>query len=76
MSRIDSRFTLGEDLVGEITEEKKVIWEKRLGKAKEKAKGSEKVKELDTLFRQDPVKRQEGEAALIYRWKTEYRNMA
>ena len=75
LSRIDSRLTLGEDLVGEITEAKKVIWEKRLGKAKEKAKGSEKVKELDTLFRQDPVKRQEGEAALIYRWKTEYRNM-
>ena len=45
-------------------------------KAREKARGAEQMKELEALFHQDPVKRLEGEAELVYRWKQEYRNMA
>ncbi len=45
-------------------------------KAREKAKEAEQMKKLEDLFRQDPVKRLEGEAKLVYQWKQEYRNMA
>ena len=76
LTRVDPALTLSEDLAAEITKEKEAIWEKRLKKAKEKARGSEKAKELEALFRQDPIKRQKGEADLVYQWKTEYRNMA
>lgn len=76
LSRMDDRLVMSEDLAGEITEKKKKEWDKKLEKAREKARGSKQVKELESLFLKDQVKRQEGEAALVYRWKQEYRNMA
>lgn len=76
LSQIDDRLVLGEELQDEITEKKQEIWKQRLKKAREKAKESRQVKELEGLFRQDTVKRQAGEAEQIYKWKTEYRNMA
>ena len=76
LSRIDERLVLSDELAGEITEQKKKTWNQRMEKAREKARGAEQMKELEALFHQDPVKRLEGEAELVYRWKQEYRNMA
>lgn len=76
LSRMDERLALSGGLKGEITEQKKKAWDQRMEKAREKAKGTEQMKQLDALFRQEPVKRLEGEAKLVYQWKQEYRNMA
>ncbi|MCI9163146.1 MAG: hypothetical protein HFG59_07770 [Lachnospiraceae bacterium] len=76
LSRIDERLVLSKDLQEEITDKKKELWEQKLKMAREKARQSKQVKELEALFQQDTVKRQTGEANQLYQWKTEYRNMA
>ena len=73
---MDERLSLSGELAGEITEQKRKAWNQRMEKAREKAKEAEQMKKLEDLFRQDPVKRLEGEAKLVYQWKQEYRNMA
>ena len=76
LSQMDERLSLSGELAGEITEQKRKAWNQRMEKAREKAKEAEQMKKLEDLFRQDPVKRLEGEAKLAYQWKQEYRNMA
>ena len=76
LSRIDSRLILSQELQGEITEKQQKLWDDRLIRARQKARDSKQVKELEALFQKDPVKRQAGEAERIYQWKQEYRNMA
>lgn len=76
LSQIDSRLILKPELQGEITEKQQKLWEDKLIRARQKARESKQVKELEELFQQDPIKRREGETQLIYQWKQEYRNMA
>lgn len=76
LSRIDERLVLGKEYLALISAEKKAKWDKKIQNARETAKKSEKVKDLEALFQKDPVKRQSGAADLLYTWKQEYRNMA
>lgn len=76
LSRIDNRLALSPELQSEITEKQQKLWEDKLIRARQKARDSRQVKELETLFQQDSVKRRAGETELICQWKQEYRNMA
>ncbi|NBH34635.1 hypothetical protein D3Z58_13945 [Clostridiaceae bacterium] len=76
LSKIDERLVLGEEFMVQITEQKKAQWDKKLQQARETARKSQKVKDLENLFQKDPIKRQSGAADLLHTWKQEYRNMA
>ena len=43
--------------------------------ARANAAQSDSVRDLETLFSKDPVKRLEGETKLLGKWKQEYRSM-
>lgn len=75
LSRLDSRLVLKDKFSGRITDEMKQNWDEGLAKAREKAAQSEAVRQLEELFKKDAVKRRAGEAALLHKWKQEYRNM-
>ncbi|MCI6885689.1 MAG: tetratricopeptide repeat protein [Lachnospiraceae bacterium] len=75
LSQIDSRLKLGDRLTALVTEERKAEWDEKMKQAREKAAESEQLRELEQLFRKDPIKRQAGEAELLRKWKQEYRSM-
>lgn len=75
LTKIDDRLKLGERLRALVTEELQSSWDGDRKQAEEKAAESEQVRELEALFRREPVKRQAGEAELLRKWKQEYRSM-
>ncbi len=66
LSRMDGRLKLGDRFQ---------VWEGEMEDAKEKAAQADSLRQLDELFKRDPIKRQAGEAQLLRRLKQEYRTM-
>lgn len=75
LTLIDGRLAMGERLDLLVTQELRDDWEARIKAAREKASQSDQVKEIEELFKKDPIKRHAGAAKLIARWKQEYRSM-
>ncbi len=75
LSRMDGRLKLGDRFQALITEEMRQVWEGEMEDAKEKAAQADSLRQLDELFKRDPIKRQAGEAQLLRRLKQEYRTM-
>lgn len=51
-------------------------WKEELEQARERAEESEEVEKLRQLFAKDPIRRMEGAAQMVEKWKQEYRSMA
>lgn len=75
LTLLDERLVLGDRCNLLITQEMKDSWKRRMADAREKAAQSEQVREIDTLFARDPIRRQAGAAKLVAQWKQEYRSM-
>lgn len=75
LSQIDSRLVPGDRLKAMMTEDRVQKWKEKMLAARANAAQSDSVRDLETLFSKDPVKRLEGETKLLGKWKQEYRSM-
>lgn len=75
LTQLDDRLRLGDRLNALISEDMKKEWDEHLEAARKKAAQSEQIGQLNLLFQKDSIRRQEGEAALLKKWKNEYRSM-
>lgn len=73
LTRLDGRLELGDRLKALATEELQADWQVQFEQAR--AKRNDEVDQLETLFKRDSIRRQAGAAAMIHRWKQEYRHM-
>jgi len=72
---LDGRLTPSDRISTLITDELRTQSAERVAQAQEHAADAEAVRGIDELFARDPIKRQAGAAALLGRWKQEYRSM-
>lgn len=75
LTKIDDRFVLSERYRTLATEELRQEWDQELEAARDQAARSEDLKELEELFRKDPIRRMEGASRLVYGWRQEYRRI-
>lgn len=75
LTKFDGRLKLGDRFQALITEDMQKVWDADLEDAGKKAEQSDSLRQLDELFKRDPIKRQAGEAQLLRRLKQEYRMM-
>lgn len=73
--KMDGRLKLGDRYQALMTEELRQAWDQEMEDAKEKAGQADSLRQLDELFRRDPIKRQAGQAQLVRKLKQEYRSM-
>ncbi len=75
LMRMDPRLLLKERYQSIITDERKEAWDRDFSEAEKNAQEAPEVKELETLFQKDPIRRMEGMQKLVDSWKQEYRAM-
>lgn len=76
LTRLNEGLKLGDRFSALVTEEVRRQWDASMEAAKAEAESSDQVAQLEALFERDSIRRQEGEAKLLHRWKQEYRTMA
>lgn len=75
LTKLDERLKLGDRLQTLITEEMRQVWDADMEDARAQAEQADSLRQLDELFKRDPIKRQAGAAKLLHRLKQEYRAM-
>ena len=76
LTKMDSALSLNDRFQSLVTEEMMRQWDARISQAREIASESDKIEDLNELFKKDSIKRMAGAAQMVQTWKQEYRNMA
>ncbi len=76
LARLDPALLQKDGPLSAVTEEKKQAWDREAEEAEERASQSKEILKLEQLFGRDPAESRQEAAALVSRWKQEYRGMA
>ena len=75
LTLLNPELTLRERYRALISEELMAEWKKQLYDARESEAAKKKTAEIEELFNQDPIRRQQRAQELVSGWKKEYRKM-
>lgn len=75
LTKLDERLKLSDRFGILVTEEMRQAWDGNMKTAREKAEQADSLRQLDELFKRDPIKRQAGETQLLHKLKQDYRAM-
>ncbi len=75
LTLLDDSLELGDRLKALVTDEVREACARRVSEARERAAASQPVSKIEELYQYDSLKRQAKTAALLRRWKQEYRTM-
>lgn len=76
LTKLNAGLKLGDRFKALISEELQKQWDSSMEAARAGAEDSGQVRQIEELFNRDSIRRQEGEARLLHKWKQEYRTMA
>lgn len=76
LTKLNGKLKLGDRFKALISQELQNQWDSSIEAARTAAEDSSQVCQLEELFARDSIRRQEGEASLLHKWKQEYRAMA
>ncbi|MCB7319443.1 tetratricopeptide repeat protein [Lacrimispora sp. 210928-DFI.3.58] len=75
LNRFAPELEIKKSLRSRFSEEKRKKWEQEAAQAALDAEQAEEVRALRALFKKDPIKRMNGAAVMVGKWKQEYRKM-
>jgi tetratricopeptide (TPR) repeat protein len=75
LSRFSPELEIRKPLLNRVKEEEKETWAREFSQAGLDAEQAGEVRALRALFKKDPIKRMNGAAAMVGKWKKEYRQM-